>query len=224
MGWEWARLTGQRSVPAAAAVILTAALPNIAMAAGQGGMALLVAAIGAAAVLVAARGAANSWAAFGALAIALPCAAALWLEREAGRATVLWLLVTVWASDSGAYGLGRAIGGPKLAPRVSPGKTWAGAVGGILGAAAVAAVTAALSGADWVRLIPAGLAIGVAAQLGDLAESLAKRRFGAKDAGRLIPGHGGLLDRLDAMLAAAALEWALTFAAGASPLLWRGSP
>jgi len=99
-------------------------------------------------------------------------------------------------------------------------KTWSGFIGGILSAALVGWAAAGATGAATALLVPAGFALGLAAQLGDLAESLAKRRFGVKDSGSLIPGHGGLLDRLDGMLAAAALLGLLTLAAGASPLVW----
>jgi phosphatidate cytidylyltransferase len=135
---------------------------------------------------------------------------------------VLWLFVTVWASDTGAFVTGRAIGGPRLWPRLSPSKTWSGAVGGLIATALVGGLAALWAGAAATLLVPAGIALGIAAQAGDLAESLAKRRFGVKDSGGLIPGHGGLLDRLDGMLAAAALLSLMTLAAGASPLVWRG--
>jgi phosphatidate cytidylyltransferase len=222
MGWEWARLTGQRRAITTAAVVLAAAFPSVAMAWGQGRAAFGMAILGAAAVLVAAWGRAAVWAASGTAWIALPCAASLWLDRAGGPASVLWLFVTVWATDTGAYAAGKGFGGPRLAPRLSPNKTWAGFAGGLIAAAVASWGVAWLAGAAPAALVPAGLAIGLAAQGGDLAESLAKRRFGVKDSGRLIPGHGGLLDRLDGMLAAAAMEWALTYAAGVSPLSWPG--
>ena len=110
----------------------------------------------------------------------------------------------VWASDIGAYLAGRAIGGPRLAPRISPGKTVSGACGGLLAAICIGIVVALWLAAPslWPEASIAGL-LGVVAQAGDLGESLVKRHFGVKDSGRLIPGHGGLLDRLDALLAVA---------------------
>ncbi|MDP6952500.1 MAG: phosphatidate cytidylyltransferase, partial [Alphaproteobacteria bacterium] len=108
-----------------------------------------------------------------------------------------------WATDSGAYAFGRLIGGPRLAPRVSPGKTWAGLFGGMLSAAIVGFGIAsyyALGVAIMAGLVAAGLA--ALAQAGDLFESWLKRRRGMKDAGNLIPGHGGLLDRVDGMMTA----------------------
>jgi phosphatidate cytidylyltransferase len=146
----------------------------------------------------------------------------VWLDRVGGWPMILWLFVTVWATDSGAFVAGRGLGGPRLAPRLSPNKTWAGFAGGAVSAALVGWATSALAHAAAVPLVAASIGLAVAAQAGDLAESMAKRRFGVKDSGQIIPGHGGLLDRLDGMLAAAALQWLLTLASGASPLLWRG--
>src|SRR6202040_3785156 len=142
------------------------------------------------------------WAAAGALWIGLGTAAFLYLALAGGRGMALWLLAVVWATDIGAYAAGRSIGGPKLAPRLSPNKTWSGLAGGVASAALVGLITAKLGGGPGgiLALVSAGLA--VVAQIGDLAESLAKRHFGVKDSSKLIPGHGGLLDRLDGLLAA----------------------
>ena len=108
-----------------------------------------------------------------------------------------------FATDTSAYAVGRAVGRRKLAPSISPGKTWEGAVGGLAGAAAAAAALVVLLDGIESLLLPAvalGLGAGVVAQAGDLLESKVKRLAGAKDSGRLIPGHGGLLDRLDSLL------------------------
>lgn len=116
--------------------------------------------------------------------------------------TALAFLVT-FATDTSAYAVGRAVGRRRLAPSVSPGKTWEGAVGGLVGAGAAAAALIVLLDGIESRLLPAlalGLGIGVVAQAGDLLESKVKRLADAKDSGRLIPGHGGLLDRLDSLL------------------------
>ncbi len=133
----------------------------------------------------------------------------------AGLANVLFVMVVVWAGDIGAYIAGRAVGGPKLAPSISPGKTWSGAVGGTL-----CAVLAGLAVARMHLPVAGLLAFGlsVMAQLGDLLESAVKRRFGAKDSGRIIPGHGGLLDRLDGVLAAAPAGLAVSLMVGPGPL------
>jgi phosphatidate cytidylyltransferase len=115
---------------------------------------------------------------------------------------VLWVFVVTWATDILAYFAGRSIGGPKLAPRISPNKTWAGLVGGVAGAALFGWLVA-----TWFDLEPlflwAGGPMGAIAQAGDLYESWVKRRAGVKDSGTILPGHGGVLDRLDGLLAVA---------------------
>ncbi len=120
-----------------------------------------------------------------------------------GFVAILFLFAVVWVTDIAAYFAGRAIGGPKLWPAVSPNKTWSGAIVGTLGGVAAALLVA--MGAGLVvapMLILVALALSIAAQAGDLLESALKRRFGAKDASGLIPGHGGLMDRLDGFLTA----------------------
>ena len=164
------------------------------------------------------------WLAAGAVYIAVPCIAIIWLRSDAavGRQAIFWLFAVVWATDIGAYFAGRGIGGPKLAPRISPGKTWAGLLGGIVCAALVGAATALLF--DPPRAAPVivvSALLAVVAQAGDLFESVVKRRFGVKDSGRLIPGHGGVLDRLDGLLTAAPAVAALTLVAGEGVLAWR---
>ncbi|HUZ74836.1 MAG TPA: phosphatidate cytidylyltransferase [Stellaceae bacterium] len=226
MGWEWARLTSSAALPITALTVLATSAPILVAVVGSPRAALGLAAVGAAAVWIAARGAgarAPGWAALGTVAIVLPCLACLRLAADpaAGRGTILWLFATVWASDTGAFLAGRRFGGPRLAPRLSPNKTWAGSVGGVAAAAAVGGAAAILSDGTAAILVPAGIVLGLAAQLGDLAESLAKRRFGVKDSSGLIPGHGGLLDRLDGLLAAAAVQFLMTLWAGSSPIAWR---
>jgi phosphatidate cytidylyltransferase len=125
-------------------------------------------------------------------------------ETHAGMLTLMWLLVVVWAADICAYFAGRLIGGPKLAPRISPKKTWAGLWGAVVGAAAAGLVMGYWIGSP--RFLVLGVLGGVLAiieQLGDLFESALKRHYGVKDSGRLIPGHGGVLDRVDGLVAAA---------------------
>lgn len=115
---------------------------------------------------------------------------------------VFWLMLVTWATDIFAYFAGRSIGGPKLAPKISPNKTWAGLVGGMAGAAVVGALAAWLFGisAQLPDFLWLGAPMGLLAQLGDLYESRVKRRLGVKDSGTLLPGHGGVLDRLDGLL------------------------
>ena len=112
---------------------------------------------------------------------------------------VLWAMLVTWATDIFAYFAGRSIGGPKLAPRISPNKTWAGLIGGVAGAAVVGAITAYAFDLDPLFIL-AGGPMGLLAQLGDLYESRVKRRLGVKDSGTLLPGHGGVLDRVDGLL------------------------
>lgn len=164
------------------------------------------------------------WTAVGLGYVLLAGAALFWLraDRVAGRADVLFLLCIVWCNDVGAYLLGRWIGGPRLAPRISPGKTWAGATGGLLVAIAVGVLAAhLLAGAPPWRAIPVAALLAVVAQGGDLLESFVKRRLEVKDSGHLIPGHGGLFDRLDGLLAAAPVAAILALILGRGVVLWQ---
>ncbi len=121
-----------------------------------------------------------------------------------GFSAMLLLFAVVWSTDVFAYFAGRAIGGPKLAPRISPKKTWSGAIAGTVGAILVAVAVAGLLGTlDTGTIAVVALLLSIMAQLGDLFESWIKRRFGTKDASHLIPGHGGVMDRLDGFWAAA---------------------
>ena len=128
-----------------------------------------------------------------------------WLGGE--RAWVLILLLTVWTFDTAAYGVGRRFGQRHFIPHISPGKTVEGTVGGLVGAVLVCALLVAAVGRPPVAGLFLGLGIGLAAQVGDLAESMLKRAAGAKESGRLIPGHGGLLDRIDSFLFAAPVAY-----------------
>jgi phosphatidate cytidylyltransferase len=148
----------------------------------------------------------------------------LWLRDDpvAGRADVLFLLLVVWAGDIGAYLIGRRIGGRRLAPRISPGKTWSGAVGGLLAAVAAGLLAAhVLSDAAPWRVAVIAAALGIVAQAGDLLESFVKRRLEVKDSGYLIPGHGGLFDRLDGVLAAAPVAAMLALTLGRGVVFWQ---
>jgi phosphatidate cytidylyltransferase len=127
------------------------------------------------------------------------------LDQAGGFAALMLVLLVVWVTDIGGYFAGRGLGGPKLWPRVSPKKTWAGAVGGFAASLAVAAGFGALGIGKTGPLLLLGAILSVASQLGDLFESAVKRRFGVKDSSHIIPGHGGLLDRLDGFVAAVVL-------------------
>jgi phosphatidate cytidylyltransferase len=127
------------------------------------------------------------------------------LDPAWGFVALLLVLLVVWATDIGGYFAGRGIGGPKLWPRISPRKTWAGAIGGFAASLVVAAGFAAFGLGKTGPLLLLGTVLSIVSQLGDLFESAVKRRFGVKDSSHIIPGHGGLLDRLDGFVAAAVL-------------------
>jgi phosphatidate cytidylyltransferase len=225
MAWEWSRLCGggPTLVGVVTAAVVAAAVAGIwgiwlgAVIVGVGGA-------GVWAVESRRTGSAPLWAAAGSLWVGLPCIILLWLAQSggAGRGTLLWVFAVVWATDIGAYAFGRQLGGPLLAPRWSPRKTWAGLIGGIACAALAGWATAGLLGAASVLpLVLVSAALAIVEQFGDLAESVAKRRFGVKDASSLIPGHGGLLDRLDGLLAVIPAVALLTLFGGGSVLTWR---
>ena len=162
------------------------------------------------------RGWGSGWY-LGGFAYALVAALSLlWIRDRAedGIALVMWVFIIVWTTDIGAYFTGRAIGGPKLAPSVSPNKTWAGFHGGVVAAALFAGAWALVTGLHWLVLLLAPM-FSVAAQGGDLFESWMKRRAGIKDSGNLLPGHGGVFDRLDGLLPVAILT-AIAVVAGAA--------
>ncbi len=146
-----------------------------------------------------------------------------------GTSAILFLLLVVWVADTLAYFAGRALGGPKLAPRISPNKTWAGFLGAMFGGGIAALLFALVTGNLPMSLIVAGLVLGAWEQLGDLFESALKRRYGVKDSGTIIPGHGGVLDRVDGLVAAAILAflWGLASTqslrdAACGVLFWQG--
>jgi phosphatidate cytidylyltransferase len=119
------------------------------------------------------------------------------LDQVWGFVALMLILLIVWVTDIGGYFAGRGLGGPKLWPRVSPKKTWAGAIGGFTASLAVAAGFAALGLGKMIPLLLLAAVLSIVSQLGDLFESAVKRAFGVKDSSQIIPGHGGLLDRLD---------------------------
>lgn len=177
----------------------------------QGGYAFaLLAAAGATAVFYewtrVARGWGIGWQVAGFLYALAAALSLLWIRDRAdqGFALVLWVFIIVWATDIGAYFVGRGIGGPKLAPAISPQKTWAGFYGGIAAATVLGGAWALFAGLRPVVLLLAPL-FAVAAQGGDLFESWMKRRAGIKDSGTWLPGHGGVFDRLDGLLPVAIL-------------------
>lgn len=219
MSLEWAKLaaaeTGWRAfalataaVPMAAVVVLTAGMPALAAAM------LVLGTLGVAALASWLGWCEPTRAAGGVLYVGVPAVALVWLRgsSDTGLHHLLWLLLVIGATDSCAYVVGRLVGGPRLAPRISPGKTWAGLVGGVAGASLLGAIAGQILGAGFALAAAVGASLAVVGQAGDLFESFLKRRAGVKDSGHLIPGHGGLLDRVDGLVFAAptfaALVWA----------------
>ncbi len=124
---------------------------------------------------------------------------------DPGLVAILFLFAVVWSADTLAYFAGKSIGGPRFAPRISPNKTWAGFFGAVFGGALAGGIVGLFAGLSAFALFILGALMGGFEQMGDLFESAAKRRFGVKDSGRIIPGHGGILDRVDGLVAAAVL-------------------
>lgn len=218
--WEWTFLVAGRAdlrilIPGLVALLVAAVLsqegqPMVAVAA------LAIGAVTAGATVAALRAHAEEtspvWAATGVVyaGTAFVGPAVLRSDPEKGFAALLFLFGTVWATDILAYLVGRSLGGPLLWPQLSPKKTWAGAIGGLCGGVAAGTLVAyATAGTKPLVAGVLALVLSIAAQGGDLFESWVKRRFGAKDAGALIPGHGGMMDRIDGFLAAALLALVL---------------
>jgi phosphatidate cytidylyltransferase len=207
--WEWAALCGgperRGQVFAGAASLGVAA---IALAFGWFGIAIGCLGIGAVVVAIGERTASPAIVGAGILYAGTMLVAPFVLRNDPryGFVAIIFLFAVVWTTDIAAYFAGRTFGGPKLAPRLSPKKTWSGALGGAIWAVMAAGIVAIMGGLP--RLVVAalvGLVLSVASQAGDLFESALKRHYGAKDASQLIPGHGGLMDRLDGFIVAALL-------------------
>jgi phosphatidate cytidylyltransferase len=227
LAYEWLSVCGWRLTPLMVAIFAAVPIGVLAISGGSTLAAALIllagtlAAFGMTGGSVAGR---RSWLApFGVPYLGLAAASLVWLRADpaAGRTDVIVLLLIVWASDIGAYVVGRAVGGPKLAPAISPGKTVSGAVGGLLAAMLVGLAVSLLESGPTGRAVLVSGATGCVAQAGDLFESWLKRRFGVKDSGNLIPGHGGVLDRLDALLSAAPFAALLAFLLGRGVVIWQ---
>lgn len=205
MAFEWARMIERAEMtPVFYSLGAGGAVAIFLAADGRYDLAYLVVALAGAGAAAAAKRGRSKWAAFGAAYVLAPCVALLWLREsvENGRGLLLLMFAIVWAADSGGYVAGRLVGGPKLSPAVSPAKTWAGAVGGLLFGGVAAAIGAPLIYGAPLTLayVAMGASLGIASILGDMAESGFKRIFGIKDMSGFIPGHGGVLDRLDGMI------------------------
>jgi phosphatidate cytidylyltransferase len=239
LAFEWDRLCGAGKFRASGVTLGLVVLSAVAATAlGHADLALYGAVAGAVVVFALARWSERGdalWSGFGALYIGLPAVALVWLRQDGGGqdsggleadglVTILWLMGVVWVTDTGAFFCGRAFGRRLLAPRISPKKTWAGVVGGVAMAVLLALFIAwglAFPLAAVPVIVGASVLASLATQGGDLFESLAKRRFGVKDSGGLIPGHGGLLDRVDGLLVAAPAVAVIALAAGGGVLAWR---
>jgi len=166
------------------------------------------------------RGTNAVWSGLGALYIGVPACALVALRTDAAHAEwiVLGIFLVIWSADTGALATGRIFGGPKLIPSLSPSKTWSGLIGGLAVPAIVAACYVSAFGGDPLRAGLIGFLLAAAGHSGDLFESWIKRRVGRKDSGESIPGHGGVLDRLDSTLFVAPLAAILIFGVGVSQL------
>ena len=220
IAWEWARMVYGRAWGVEMAVLAGAAVSTgvAAMIVPVSYVFVLATVFWAAAVAIAVVARRDLiWRLLATPYICLPIVALVLLRRDTdlGLAAILWLFCVIWATDICAYFTGRTLGGPKLAPRASPNKTWSGLAGGIAGAAAVGVATAMVLGqGNVVALAAFSGALAVAGQGGDIAESAIKRRFGVKDSSNLIPGHGGVMDRVDGLVAAAVVAFAVGWLRG----------
>ncbi|EDP63769.1 CDP-diglyceride synthetase [alpha proteobacterium BAL199] len=228
MAWEWGSLVAERPGRTLARSLVLAgsaiALAWMLMRGPYEGVAVAVAwALG---LIIAGRFMKvprAPWLAVAIISVAMPGIAILWLRNNPplGLETVIWALATVVLTDVGAYAAGRTIGGPKLMPSVSPSKTWAGLAGGVVAAVSGALVASAVvEGVNPWGLAPIAALLAVVAQIGDLMESAVKRMFRVKDSGRIIPGHGGVLDRVDGQIAVLPLVALAVHVSGRSILAW----
>jgi phosphatidate cytidylyltransferase len=225
MAFEWSRVIDgagitRDSMLHGIIVLVVAGLTNF----GHPEFALMAMVIGTLAAIGVAteRQHAARWPMLGTPYVALPVISLIWLRGsdEAGLRHMIWLLAVVWITDTAAYSVGRTFGGPKLATRISPNKTWSGFIGGVIAAGLVGAVAARLSErGDVLEWMILSAVVAIVAEIGDLAESALKRGFQVKDTGTLIPGHGGMLDRLDSLLFAAPIAalWLVLRGEGALP-------
>jgi len=220
---EWLTIVATRTPRVLAAGVVALAIAGTFLATERIVASLLSLVVGLAAVMLLSPER-RRWTAtgFGYAAAAEFASVMIRLDQAHGFVALILVLLVVWMTDIGGYFVGRGIGGPKLWPRVSPKKTWAGAIGGFVASLAVAAGFAALGLGKTGPVLLLGAVLSVASQLGDLFESAVKRRFGVKDSSHIIPGHGGLLDRLDGFVAAIVLAAIFGFLRGGADGVGRG--
>ena len=222
--WEWLAIVSLAGATrATVAGVAALVIAGVCLAMGRLDAALVILGVGfvTVAAIVPER---REWAAAGFLyaAAAEIASVLLRLDPVKGFAALMFVLLIVWVTDSGGYFAGRGIGGPKLWPRVSPKKTWAGAIGGLAASLAVAAVFAVFDLGRIGPLLLLSAMLSTVSQLGDLFESAVKRRFGVKDSSHIIPGHGGLMDRLDGFVAAVVMAAIFGFLRGGADGVGRG--
>jgi phosphatidate cytidylyltransferase len=209
--WEWTRLVHPSGHPGVLMTgLCTLVFQALLLTIDRDDVAIMITGLGGlAAAIISARNA--IWTAAGIVYASILMIAPITIRGDdlTGFFAIAFVFAVVWATDIVAYFTGRAIGGPKLAPSISPNKTWSGAIGGIIAAIAAGATFASLTNARPFFLAVIAVALSVASQAGDLFESRMKRLFNAKDSSALIPGHGGLMDRLDGFVAAALIALAI---------------
>jgi phosphatidate cytidylyltransferase len=207
IAWEWGHLVHGREAGVVTAVLLgTAAVAAVLAYLPQVALALTALSIGAILTTVLSLGRNSIFSALGVFYAGLPAVSLIWLRADPrlGLWAVIFIIVVVVVADTAAFVAGRLIGGPKLWPRLSPNKTWAGLIGAVVACGVIGLLfSQAVPGSSPARLMATSAVLAFVAQAGDLAESALKRRFGAKDTSTLIPGHGGVMDRLDGLVAAA---------------------
>jgi len=215
--YEWMSMAKALDRPAGPSVVLLVVALAIMVAGGPAWIVLLFLAVAPIVVLLSQGLApAGPWPASGITYAGLAALSLAFLrgDDQAGLIALLFLFATVWVTDILAYFVGRAVGGPKLAPSTSPGKTWSGAIGGAVAGTIAGLIIAWIAGGALVPLGVIALILSVVAQFGDLFESWVKRRHGVKDSSNVIPGHGGVMDRVDGLVAAALALYAIGALAG----------
>jgi phosphatidate cytidylyltransferase len=210
---EWNRITCSDHAALTIVNGLCLALASAALLDVGGGLALVFILTGAllASGVALLRGWPVAWPVTGLLYLGVAVVAIIWLRQWGGFLLVLWLLLVIWGSDTGAYLVGSRVGGPKMAPRLSPNKTWSGLLGGCVCAGVISVIFVRLAGGEAAAFgypfaqFLVGFVLAALSQVGDIVESTIKRRFNVKDSGSIIPGHGGVLDRIDSLIFTAPL-------------------